>query len=263
MSRCIYKDIANNLNKEEFKEYYLTHKNEDVCEYFNFHPRYLFRILNYFDIERCSHEKLVNISKLTCTPERNKKISLSNMGRKFSDETVEKIRKSQKGKVITYGDKISETLRKKYADGDIVNWNKGLKGATHWSEKQRNKYNKTMRDRGWFNKSKVEDELYEKLCNEYGEENVMRQYRDEIRYPFNCDFYIKSEDKFIELNRFWHHGPHKFDSENEEDIELLNTWKEKAKYSKQFENAIQTWTVRDVEKFRIAEENNLNYEAIY
>ena len=262
MSKCIYKDIANNLNKEEFEEYYLEHINKEVCEHFNFNPRYLYRILDYFGIQRGSYKKFSTASKYACTPERNKKVSLSNIGREFSQETREKISKSQKGKTITYGDKISNTLKRKYKSGEISNWNKGLKGAQKWSDSQKEKYFNTLKERNWFNKSKVEDNLYLDLKNEFGEDNVLRQYKDE-RYPFNCDFYIPSDDLFIELNRWWHHGPHKFDSNNKEDLDLLEIWKEKAKCSKQYENAIYTWTIRDIEKYKVAKENNLNYKVIY
>ena len=50
---------------------------------------------------------------------------------------------------------------------------------------------------------------------------------------------------------------------DEECKKQLEAWQEKAKTSKFYENAIQTWTVRDVEKQRIAKENNLNYKVIY
>ena len=56
---------------------------------------------------------------------------------------------------------------------------------------------------GTYKKSKKEDECYELLIKKY--DNVIRQYRDENRYPFNCDFYIPNEDLFIEFNGYWTH----------------------------------------------------------
>jgi hypothetical protein len=43
----------------------------------------------------------------------------------------------------------------------------------------------------------------------------------------------------------------------------LLTWQEKAKTSKYYENAIVTWTVRDVAKIATAKANNLNYKIYY
>lgn len=50
-----------------------------------------------------------------------------------------------------------------------------------------------------FHTSKPEDRFYEMLCSKFGAEDVIRQY-DDARYPFACDFYVKSKDLFIELN---------------------------------------------------------------
>lgn len=52
---------------------------------------------------------------------------------------------------------------------------------------------------GTFNSSKPEDEFYEALAAKFGADDILRQYRD-ARYPFRCDFYVKSIDTFIELN---------------------------------------------------------------
>ena len=47
------------------------------------------------------------------------------------------------------------------------------------------------------------------------------------------------------------------------EMEILKIWQEKAKQSKFYENAIKTWTERDVKKQKIAKENHLNYKVIY
>lgn len=113
-----------------------------------------------------------------------------------------------------------------------------------------------------FNSSKPEEEYYKYLMNKFGKDEILIQYRDK-RYPYNCDFYIKSLDLFIELNLHWTHGGHPFDENNKEDLEKLKSWKEKAKKSIFYQNAINTWTVSDINKKKIAKENNLNYVSIY
>ena len=119
-----------------------------------------------------------------------------------------------------------------------------------------------MRLNNSFNTSKPEELYYKKLLNSYSVEDIVRQYLSDI-YPFKCDFYIKSEDKYIELNLHWTHGGKPY---NPNDIECQNQllkWQEKAKTSHFYENAIYNWTVRDVNKRNIAKTNNLNYVEIF
>ena len=113
-----------------------------------------------------------------------------------------------------------------------------------------------------FNTSSPEDKYYNYLCEKYGTEDVVRQYSED-RYPFACDFYIKSLDLFIELNLTWTHGGKLFDNKNSADTEKLAVWKEKAKTSKYYQQAIYTWTDLDLRKMNTALENKLNYKVYY
>lgn len=124
------------------------------------------------------------------------------------------------------------------------------------------KTNEAKRINKTFNSSSIEDKYYQILIEAYGQDDVVRQYSDD-RYPFACDFYIKSEDLFIELNLSWTHGFHRFNINDPEDQQKLSFWKEKAKTSDYYQNAIITWTERDPKKFEFAEKNNLNYQVIY
>ena len=45
------------------------------------------------------------------------------------------------------------------------------------------------------------------------------------------------------------------------DIQIVNTWK--SKNTKYYNNAIITWTIRDVKKRNIAKENKLNYYEFF
>lgn len=114
-----------------------------------------------------------------------------------------------------------------------------------------------------FSSSKPEDDYYEYLCKKFGAENVISQYRDEERYPFNCDFYVKSLDLFIELNLSWTHGGHVFNGADPDDQAKLAIWAERAKTSDYYKNAISVWTERDPMKIETAKKHNLNYKIIY
>ena len=81
-----------------------------------------------------------------------------------------------------------------------------------------------------------------------------------MRYPFHCDFYIKSLDLFIELNASWVHGGHWFDSSNSEDIVKVQDFQSRLANGKRFyEVALRIWTDRDVLKRDTAIRNNLRY----
>lgn len=116
---------------------------------------------------------------------------------------------------------------------------------------------------GTWRTSKPEEDMYDILCDSFGKDDVIRQYRD-ARYSFYCDFYIKSLDLFVELNATWLHGGHWFDETSVDDLNLLSVWWQKAKCGKRFYDvAIDVWTVRDVKKRQTAIKNNLNYVVFW
>ena len=120
------------------------------------------------------------------------------------------------------------------------------------------KQQETKRKNKTFNKSFIEDNVYTLLVEKFGNQNVKRQYKS-IDYPFNCDFYIINKKLYIEYNGSWTHGPHPFNENNIDDINLLNKWKEKSITSDYYKTAIKTWTIRDIIKRNIAIKNKLNY----
>ena len=118
----------------------------------------------------------------------------------------------------------------------------------------------TMKANNSFNKSKPEDECYEILVNKFSKNDVVRQYKCD-RYPWHCDFYIKSLDLFIECNFHWTHGGHTFNENDKNDLEIINEWK--TKNTEYFNNAINTWSNLDVNKRNAAKKNKLNYLEFY
>lgn len=104
-----------------------------------------------------------------------------------------------------------------------------------------------------------------KLYNALVEHNIefKQHYNKDIRYPYQCDFYLPKTDTFIEINGFWMHGSHWFDKNSNSDIATLNLWKEKAKTSKMYKVAINVWTKSDIEKRECAIKNNINYIVLW
>lgn len=158
--------------------------------------------------------------------ERNKKIS--------------DWQKSHPNEMRTSYNKMANTIK-----------NKSYKEKREKIEKEIN----TKRKNNTFNKSKSEEEAYHFLNKNAS--NIIRQYNKDKRYPWACDFYIPDLDLFIECNFHWTHGKHPYDSTSQEDISILNEWN--SKNTKYYINAIQTWTIRDVNKRNKAKENNINF----
>lgn len=111
--------------------------------------------------------------------------------------------------------------------------------------------------------TKPEYQTYEYLLTLFDKDDIQFNVNVDERYPFHVDFYICSIDLFIEINAFWTHGKHLFNENNEDDIQILNSWKQKAETSKQYKSAINVWTVMDPLKYKTAKDNNLNYLPIW
>lgn len=115
--------------------------------------------------------------------------------------------------------------------------------------------------RGNDNGSSCEDyfeEILKKLNIRY-----KKQYKDD-RYPFLCDFYLVDSDTFVEINVYWSHNNHFYDSNNPNDVQTLELWKHKAEQGhRQYANAVNVWSVSDIKKRDIAIKNGLNYIVLW
>ena len=119
------------------------------------------------------------------------------------------------------------------------------------------KVNNTKSKNGTFNTSSEELHILDLLKERFP--NVVYNKTHKPLYPTRCDFYIPEKDLYIEYNGTWTHGDRPFDPEDEFCQKELAIMKEKTKTSQFYENAIYTWTVRDVQKREIAKKNNLNW----
>lgn len=108
--------------------------------------------------------------------------------------------------------------------------------------------------------SQAELTVFYKLIQRFGKDDVFYSYGIhpfDSRYPFNCDFYIKSLDLFIEMNVHYSHGKHWYDSNNHDDkLRVEHLLSSKSKKSRE---SVQTWIKNDVEKRLKAKQSGLNY----
>jgi hypothetical protein len=177
---------------------------------------------------------------------------------KTKQTNIEKYRAENVYASETIKEKIKETNLKRYNETSWTKSKEGrefLKNLTN-SDKFKNKQYETKKINGTFKTSKIEKELESKLRELFPD--LETQYKSEL-YPFNCDFYIPSLDLYIEYNGIWTHGGCFYDENNEENRNTLEMWKQCSEHSTFYQNAIETWTVRDLNKLNMALENSLNY----
>lgn len=163
-------------------------------------------------------------------------------------------------------DKIKNTCLEKYGVENPMQtqYYKNLISSILSSNEIQEKIYNTKLLNNSFNISYQEDVCFDLLKGKYSD--CIRQYKSEL-YPFNCDFYIPSLDLYIEYNGSHYHHYHPFDINDDNDINELNRLKEKAENSNahkngkksQYDNIIYTWTILDLKKRNIAQQNNLNY----
>ena len=182
--------------------------------------------------------------------EKMKSTSLQRYGKEYYTQTEE-----YKERVKLIKEEKIKKLKKYFKDTYGVDW---ITQSPIFIDKclKTKKQNKT------FNTSKPELYVKDILENIFGKDNVLYQYKDE-RYPYECDFYVKNLDMFIECNFHWTHMFHPFDIKNEDDLESKRLLEQKAKTSQFYANALNVWTVRDVNKLQTALKNNLNYVVLY
>lgn len=154
--------------------------------------------------------------------------------------------------------KTEETTYKKY--GVYCVFNRKENREKLLSEKTKQKRYETLRRNHTFNTSKIEETIYERLIDIYGKNDILREYKDKDRYPYRCDFYIKSLDLFIEVQGYYTHGKEPYNPNSIKHQVLVQRYKERYGTNCQ---PVTIWTIKDVEKRNKAKENNLKYLEIF
>ena len=145
-------------------------------------------------------------------------------------------------------EKIKQTNIQKYGVDNP------LKNKEIWKKSQDN--------RQISSKSKLENNFLNYLKLKYESDDIITQYKSK-EYPYYCDFYIKSINLYIEIQGHWTHNDHPFDINNLNDQLIMDIWRTKSLSDKYYKNALNTWTIKDVEKRHTAIQNNLNYLEIF
>lgn len=189
-------------------------------------------------------------------------------GAKTTLESPELIKKVAQTKLERYGKadyvnvkKITQTCMERYGVPTYL-MTKDVRDKIDYK-----KIAETKRQNHTFNSSKQEDKAEKVLQDMFGADNVVRSYRDDRYkrpsdgYRYECDFYVKNLDLFIEIQGHYTHGDHPFNDNNKKDILHLEELKQSDKPSLRHEAKV--WGCYDVNKRTIAHANNLKYVEIF
>ena len=238
------KKFKNIINKEDIYFLYIT-KNisrQDIAKLFFIDEFIIKQWLKLYNIQKTKYQRISNMHKSIKT--------------KFGDENIF---------ITPYFKKKSEqTCLQKYG---VKSYTQTLQYHNLYNNKSfiLNRSNKeyiTKKKNNSFATSKPEEEIYNLLCQKYGE--IKRQYKSDL-YPYRCDFYIPSIDTYIEYQGHWTHGKEPYIGSKEQQEKII-LWKEKSnelnfknEYKIHYSRAIHIWTISDPLKRNTAKKNNLNW----
>ena len=234
------------IAEEELKivEYYKTHTKKNTSITFHRDVRTIQKILINHGCKIRTHEEELEISKAaarqTCiakygvdNPQKAEEIknktvetNIKKYGVKSYLATEECQSKSHEACLKKYGTEIFLTLpeSKELAKKTMIE-RYGVAYAMQDEILKAKKYD-TQKQNNHMNTSEPEKIFYEKLLQYFAVDDIIQQYKED-RYPFFCDFYIKSLDLFIEINHFYTHQTHPFDENDKEDLEKVKEFKQK------------------------------------
>lgn len=161
-----------------------------------------------------------------------------------SDKELQRSRNVHKAWSQKSPEEIAEITRKKYLSGRINSPEAILKA------------NNTKKLNGTSKESKAESNFYNKLLIQGFDSNDIERHYSDTRYPFDCDFYIKSKDLFIEYQGHQSHGYEPYNINSIEHEDYLNYMLYKGE-------DMSTWIKRDPKKLKVALENKINLLLIY
>lgn len=225
----------------------------------------------------------------TQNPETRKKVEqtcLKKYGVKNASQNKEIKEKSKRVNLEHYGieipmqldvfkEKVKVTKLERYGDENYNN-----KEKIKQTSLERYGYENPMQDpriiekvwatkkaRGNTNTSKSEDKIAEIIRKSYPD--MLRNHSTNL-YPFACDFYIPSQDLYIEYQGHQSHNKEPYDASNPEHQQIIEMWRARAEQKRaegkkytQYDTYISIWTQRDPKKRQVAAENHLNWHEFF
>lgn len=219
------------INKNDLYDLYINQQltPKEIAELYNCSSRTIRNWLHRYNIPVRPNGEAVKLERTKWSKEKE----------------LERSRKIHNAWVNKTPEELSEIQAKKMESGKINSPEAILKA------------HETRLKNGTSKISKAEMKFYNQLLfMGFDEDDVIHSYIGDKRYPYNCDFYIKSKDLFIEYQGHQTHYTEPFDETNEEHLKLKQFFENKG-YD------MSTWTKRDPKKLKTAIENNINLLLIY
>lgn len=266
--------LIQKISKQDLFDYYIVKNNSylDTMNYFNLEIRAdLRQLLSYYKIAK-DHKKSAKYAKrIKKTNEEYKLIGLKSAETQrnnwLNKTDIEKKAYSDKQKLAHSTESFKKTISqinkdyRKNLDKDIEiakNRQRSESCKKAWNNKdlikKRNetaKLNRLNREKSLC-RTIIEQNIYNELYKYF--KDIQYDIFVDNRYPFYCDFYIKSLDLFIEIQGHPSHGKIPFYANNLESLniayKLYGSWRD-------------IYIHKDPEKLKIAIQNNLNLIRIY
>lgn len=233
-----------------------THFSIPMPSYEDFYKHYIeenmsrTELCEYYKVGKSTIDKWIRVLKIKKSQDLINKSIQNYMLKKYNVISYSMLKQSK--------EKVRKTNQKKF----------GKEYYTQTEEYQI-RANTTKKIKNTYGKSKQEEKVYEDLLKSFKETDIIRQYRSE-KYPFACDFYIKSLDLYIECHFSQFHNFKPFDINNSEHIKELKILQNKAQeinfkgvLKKQYDMIIKVWTKTDPLKLQTFMKNKLNYKIFY
>lgn len=216
-----------NIDKNSLEKLYIEEKlsTVEISKIYNCSHKTVSKYLDKYGIDRRTMSEAITISSAKRTDE-----VLKNRAIKFAKTWYSRPQEER--------DRINKTRRTKPENIEL----------------SKQKRLETISKTSGGTKSKSEDLFYRKLLLYFNSDDIVRGYSDS-RYPFSCDFYIKSDDIFIEYQGHYTHGYAPFDKSDKNHLLYLEKMSKKAN--------MDTWTIRDPNKLNVAIKNKITLILVY
>lgn len=215
-------------------------------------------------------EKIRQLWKETNIEHKRRETSLEKYGTEIPSQSKEVINKISQSNKRTFSSR--EPIRKREETNLSRYGTKNFSSSKSYKDRlpeinaksyETRKNNNTL----FIGESNREKQVANILIAEF--KDLKRNYRNDSRYPFKCDFYIPSLDLFIEYNGHQYHYKEPFNNNNPEHLNRLKKLKQKEQEKKelkqktQYTRMIKVWTTEDPLKRETAKKNNLNFKEFW
>ncbi len=189
----------------------------------------------------------------------SQKLSAAQKGKHRSKEAIEKQKETMKDRPYRHTEDAKQRIgeassAREHPSHPMPDEAREKISRAHLTPEVQEKTYRTKKENGTMNGSKMDDHIFARLREHFPD--AVQHHKDPLRYPFACDFYLPTEDIFIEYDGTWTHGPGFFDEKKVAHRQLLEEWRSHGD-SRYFQNAIDAWTVRDVAKRQAAETSGI------